>query len=56
MGTHKRRGHDTYIWRRVDQAEEPLIPALVSLVRADVKLRSEEQIRAVDDGFVHLIR
>jgi hypothetical protein len=56
IGAHSRGERSAYIWCRVDQAKEPLILALVALVGVDAELWSEEQIRAVDDGFVHLIR
>jgi len=55
-GTHQKRGRNAYIWCRVDQAEEPLILTPVALAGVDAKLLRKEKIRAVDDGFVHLIR
>jgi hypothetical protein len=47
--------HSAYVWSRVHKAEEPLVLRLVTRVWVDVKLGGIKQIRAVDDGFVHLI-
>jgi hypothetical protein len=47
--------HKVYIRSCVHKAEKPLIVRRVTRVGVDVKLRSKKQIRAVDDGFVHLI-
>jgi hypothetical protein len=36
----QRRDGNAYTWRRVDEAEEPLVLALVALVGVDAKLWS----------------
>ena len=44
-------GKGTYIWGTVHEAKQPLV---VAHVLGNANLRWEKQVRAVDDGFVHL--